>query len=108
MAATVSKVNVGGAAPSAPMFHDRLDVVLDNSYPTGGYELNLQDVIGAGKQILSVQARGKVTATEAPDVRTYEYDAANDKLIGLTEARAEVANTTDLSTITVELYVTSN
>jgi hypothetical protein len=107
MAITKTAVNTGGKAPSSPTFLDRIDVVLDSSYPTGGELLGLSAFIGKGKTILSVVARGKVTSTGFPDVRVYEYDSINDKLVALTEARAEVGAATDLSTITVELYVHS-
>jgi len=83
-------------------------VVLDNSYPTGGYLLGLQDRIGAGKAIISVQCRGVVTSSGAPDTRSYEYNATTDRLVGLTSSRAEVAAAVDLSTVTVEVLVTAN
>lgn len=107
MAITKTIVNTGGKSASTPTFTHRIDVVLDSSYPTGGELLSLPAFIGTGKTILSVQARGKVTSTGFPDIRTYEYDAINDKLIGLDNVRAQVANATDLSLITVELYVVS-
>lgn len=108
MPITVTIPSVGGAAPSAPLYHQRLNVVLDNSYPAGGYLLGLQARIGAGKSIISVQARGVVTSSGFPDVRSYEYNATTDKLVALTGARADVAAATDLSTVTVEVLVTSN
>ena len=107
MAVASTVVNTGGKSASTPTFTDRVDVVMDASYPTGGELLGLQALIGKGKTILSVVARGKVTATGFPSTSEYEYDSVNDKLIALTEARVQVADTTDLSAETVELYVTS-
>jgi hypothetical protein len=107
MAVTSTVVNRGGKQPSAPLFHDRIDVVMDASYPTGGEVLGLQALIGAGKTILSVVGRGKITSTGLPSTRFYEYNTLTDKLVALTEARAETAAAADLSLETVELYVTS-
>lgn len=106
MAIVVSKVDTAGNAPSAPQFLDRFDVVMDASYPTGGEDFDLALLL-PGKTVLAVVMRGKVTATGFPSVQTYEHDAANDKIIALTEARVQVADTTDLSADTVEVYVWS-
>ena len=108
MPITVTAPDAFGGAPSAPTFKHRFNVVLDNSYPTGGYTLGLQARIGAGKTIGPVVARGIVTASGAVDTRHYGYNRVTDKLMAMQAAGGgEIANATDLSTITVEVYVDS-
>ena len=65
--------------------------------------LGLQARVGAGHTIGPVFCRGFVTSTGAFDSGTYEYDRVNDKIVALASARTQVANVTDLSTITVEV-----
>lgn len=99
--------NVGGV-PSAPSWVYRFNVVLDNSYPTGGELLGLQALVGVGKTIASVVCEGKTTSSGALDfTRTYGYNRTSDKLmVGvISNAPAEAANAADLSLITVEVTV---
>lgn len=73
-------------------------VVFDSSYPTGGEpltaaQLGLRTVTHAHAQV-QVAGTGSVT--------NVFYDVANQKLKAFTAA-AEVANTTDLSAVTVQV-----
>lgn len=108
MAIAVTTPDNFGGIPSAPSFTHRLNVVLDASYPAGGYLLGLQARVGAGKTIGPVHMRGVVTASGFPDLRYYAYDRVADKLVAIkADGSAEVAATTDLSAITVEVDVGS-
>lgn len=74
------------------------DVVMDNSYPTGGEpltaaQLGLQLVQDAECEVVARGANGPVSAN---------YDIANAKLKALS-ATGEVANLTDLSAATVRV-----
>lgn len=107
MAITVTVPDNAGGSPSTPRFLHRFNVVLDNSYPTGGYLLGLQARIGAGKTIAKVDCIGITTSTGNSHTTHYHYNRLTDKLMSLTEALAETANATDLSTVTVEVTVES-
>jgi hypothetical protein len=109
MAITVTTPDNFGGIPSAPSFVHRLNVVLDSSYPSGGYELDLQTRVGEGKTIGPVWAVGKVTSSGMPDTRYYYYNRVTDKLVAMkADGSGEVAAATDLSTITVEVNVLSS
>lgn len=103
MSITVTTPDATGGAPSAPRFLHRFNVVLDNSYPTGGYTLGLQARIGSQKTIASVECTGIVTSTGAHDVRFFHYNRVTDKLMAYTEAWVETTNAADVSLITVEV-----
>jgi len=109
MAIAVTTPDSFGGIPSAPSFTKRFNVVLDASYPTGGYALGLQAQVGAGKTIGPVLAVGKVTTGGALDTRHYGYNRVSDKLMAnKADGTGEVAATTDLSTITVEVVVNAS
>jgi len=108
MAITVTVPHKIGLSASTPTYNNVFNVVLDASYPTGGELLGLQARIGAGKTIASVICQGIVTSSGDPDLRGYQYNYTTDKIMGvLADGTAEVANTEDLSTVTVKVIVTS-
>lgn len=74
------------------------DITFDDSYPTGGEsvsasDLGLQNVLAA-IPVVRTAGTGSVTAVQ--------YDVENGKLLAYTAA-AQVANTTDLSAVTVRV-----
>lgn len=91
----ISKTNVtvlSGHAIQAN-FVTQLALALDNSYPTGGYALALADDI-PGHSVLFVDVQPVAGYL-------FSWDRANGKLIVLDAATgAEIADTTDLSSVT--------
>lgn len=100
----VTLITQAGQKPSAPTFVDVVDVEGEASYTTGGLVIGLQALIGEGKTILGVLIPYVVGNGDA---KWGQYDAANDKLIALTAAGAEVTATTDLTGQVLRLYVLS-
>lgn len=80
-------------------FEKIVDVTFDASYPTNGEPLTAADVGLAS--VLSVLA----PIVQGAAVRHVTYDIANAKLLAYAPGGAEVANTTDLSAVTVRLVV---
>lgn len=74
-----------------------VDVLLDSSYPTGGYALTFNQ-LGFAKAPLLVDA-------EPATGRTFWYDRANQKLVAFASGATEVANATNLSAVTVRVAV---
>jgi hypothetical protein len=74
------------------------DVVLDDSYPTGGESLTAADlgmsVVSFAIATVKVAGTGSVTAVH--------YDVATSKLLAYTAA-AQVGNTVDVSAVTVQV-----
>lgn len=74
------------------------DITFDSSYPTGGEALSASDfgmqVILASIPTVRTAGTGSVTAVQ--------HDIENGKLLAYTAA-AQVANTTDLSAVTVRV-----
>lgn len=98
MAITLTSADSTGARPKQPMFVERFTVLFDTSYPTGGEELGLSAEM-EGATILAV-------LPEAQAGYDFLYDYVNDKLKAIDMATdAEVANTTDLHTVTAVITV---
>jgi hypothetical protein len=101
----VTAVNVGaGARPSMPVYQDLIELDLDNSYVTGGYDCEdlILAVIGKGRTILGVSQQSFPTA------HLLVWNATTKKLQAFTEALAEAANGANLSSAAnVRLLVTS-
>lgn len=96
--------SVSATAAQGPVFTDRLTVVGDSSYPTGGtagLAAALKALRKDQRDIVSVVDEGVAT-------NKIEYDKANDKLLCYVRATgAQVANATDLSGTTFKICVTS-
>jgi hypothetical protein len=107
MALTIgTKAAYAGAAPGDPLFIDIVPVAFDNSYPTGGEaaEALIQAKIGPSRTILAVMQNG-LNSGSAINVR---WVRSTGKLMALDWAGAEIAGTTDLSSVTdLELVVIS-
>ena len=94
----------GGGAPGNPQFWDIVEMDLDASYATGGYDLSagstdralLDAQIGSGRTIQAV-----VPLNFPGTTKHYpEWDDTNDKLKILVDAtKAEAANGADLSSM---------
>lgn len=76
-----------------------IDVVGDASYPTGGYPLTAAQ-LGLSTELDFIN--GTVYAAPVATITSVSYDAVNSKLKFLAGG-AEVANATNLSTVTVRL-----
>jgi hypothetical protein len=74
-----------------------VDVLLDNSYPTGGYALTPAQ-LGFTKVPLVVDA-------EPNTGRSFWYDRVNQKLKSFNSGGTETTAATDLSAVTVRLSV---
>lgn len=92
-----------GGAPGNPQFWDVVEMDLDASYVTGGYDLSagstdrllLDAQIGSGRTIQAVVQLNYPVATWI-----VEWDDTNDKLKVLVDAtKAEAANGTNLATM---------
>jgi hypothetical protein len=91
-----------GQLPSTVIGDRRLSictVTFDNSYPTGGLSFKPSDV-----QFQTIDALDGNVLAPAGSVTAVVYDRANNKLKAFTAA-AEVANATNLSALTVQLFV---
>lgn len=88
-----------------PVFHDRVSIVGDTSYPTGGSTgllAKLRAVTKDHRAIVSAKGEAENGANYA------EYIPATDKLfVRVAATGVEVANGTDLSGVTFVLAVTS-
>lgn len=80
-------------------FEKLVDVTFDASYPTGGEPLTAANLGFAS--ILAIH--GEIVLGAA--VREVAYDRANAKLLAFAPGDLEVADTTDLSAVTVRLVV---
>lgn len=94
-----------GAKPIAPTFVDRVEVTFDASYPTDGEAFDPLPTIGKGKTVVAIPA---VIALG----RIVQWDRTNAKLkvfedAGSAGALREVPDTTDLSSLIVELFIYS-
>lgn len=100
----VTLISTDGAVPSRPLYVDLVDVEGEASYTTGGLVIGLQALIGAGKSILAVHVAQDIANGDA---QQGQYDAANDKLIALTDAGVQVAGAVDLTGQVLRLTVLS-
>lgn len=97
-----------GGADAGQVNCDRITVVLDNSYPTGGYTGLAAKITGVTNRtptILGVVSQGS-------DGYVFTWDFANSKLMAFhsnSDAAdgplIQVPNATDLSTVTAQLLV---
>ena len=99
---TLTLVKAGGKVPSAPLFAERISVLGDSSYPTGGtasFSATVAAAVGRAVDIVDV------ISGDCGDNHV-EYDAANDKLkVRVISTGAEVANATNQSAVTFNLTV---
>lgn len=103
MALTITAQVEAGAQPSAPAFLDRVRVVFDSSYPTGGELFDPTTVIGAGKTLVAVPP-----VIDIAGAKIIVWDRVNGKLqILLGATLAEVAGASDQSGVDVEVFVYS-
>lgn len=87
-----------GAMAAERLFFAVIPVTFDSSYPTGGEAIDLS---GYFRDVLAMWPTSQNNQTWY-----VTYDETNGKLIAYVRATdAEVANTTDLSTLTVYLLV---
>jgi hypothetical protein len=96
-------------SPELNVYVDTLSFPGDTSYPTGGttdFQDFVRAAVGHNVEVLSVLEAGSDTGG-TPAAFIARYDKANDTLLILDEALAEVAATTDLSTTTFNLVVIS-
>ena len=90
-------------------YFDLISFPGDTAYPTGGtadFEAFVQEALGHNATVLAVIPAHSLTGA-TPAVYHVRYDAANDKLLVLDAALAEVADTTDLSGTTFQVLVVS-
>lgn len=114
---TFVKVDEAGAEPSAPVFHDNIDVPLDNSYPTGGYDFDdlFSSLLKSTRTVIGVKVRdgGYVAGYVPPTYDINGVRTAQGKLklyyvsSAANAALTEVANATDLHLTTLHLTVSS-
>ena len=71
---------------------------LDNSYPTGGYEIDPTDLGYMDNTTFMVMDR--MFMLPGADPHSVKWDYVNGKLMVLDDTNVEVANGTDLSTVT--------
>lgn len=100
-------VSNNAAAAQGPIFFDTVTVVGDAAYPTGGstgLQAKLQTLRGDGRVIIEVTMNdgGGYVA---------QYNPLNDKLIVFAQdaggALGEVADTTDLSAVSLKMTIKS-
>lgn len=102
MAATLTFQANAGKQPAAPTFVDRFRVQGDTSYPTGGYELKLDEEL-PGKTVIQAFANPQVANDWG-----FSYDRASDKLIVFViSTGAQVGSGVDLAAMDTELVVIS-
>ncbi len=102
MALTITAQAEAGAQPSAPTFVDRVQVVFDASYPTGGELFDPTSVIGAGKTLVGVPP-----VIDIAGAKIVVWDRANGKLQIVGQDLVEVAGASDQSGVDVEVIVLS-
>lgn len=76
MAITVSTYAGRGGKTSAPTFVSEINVLCDDSYPAGGWELSLAEYLPSGAAIIGAFVDDHVELTGYQFV----YDRASDKL----------------------------
>ncbi len=102
MAATLTFQANAGKQPAAPTYVDRFRVQGDTSYPTGGYDMKLDEEL-PGKTVIQAFANPQVASDWG-----FAYDRAGDKLlVYVLSTGAEVTGGTDLATMDTELVVIS-
>lgn len=103
MALTITAQAEIGAQPSAPGFVDRVRVVFDSSYSSGGELFDPTTAIGKGKTLVGVPP-----VIDVAGAKIIVWDRVNGKLQVLLGATlAEVAGASDQSAVDVEVLVYS-
>lgn len=95
-----------GQTTMRPNFHQRVSIVGDGAYPTGGttgFAALLNAALKSNPTILQVAGYG---FTAGAITHIAQYDATNDTLKVFVLAGTEVVDTTDLSAVTFDLVVT--
>lgn len=109
---TLTDVNADLGQPQQTVYYDEVSIPLDNSYPTGGYtglQTKLQALRKDQREIIEVSNISIGTAGGY----VAQWDRANAKLAlygsngAAPAALAQIANTTDLSAVTLKLLVKS-
>lgn len=107
MAITVTNESRGGKSPSAPTFVDEINILCDNTYPAGGWEVGLAAKLPSNAAVLAAF----VDDVELTGYQ-FQYDRVNDKLMvfeckGAVGAMTELATATALNGKNVRLIVVS-
>lgn len=76
MAITVTNYALTGGKPSTPLFAQEVNVLCDDSYPAGGWELGLASFLPSGAAVVAAFVDDHIELTGYQFV----YDRANDKL----------------------------
>lgn len=82
--ATFTVLNRPGQQPSAPLFINQTVITFAtpaDDYAAGGYALDLQNRIGAGRTILAAYPQGRIAATDVWDAQHWHHDADSDRLV---------------------------
>src|SRR4051812_17675285 len=100
---TMTRIVNGGNAASGPLYADRMTIVLDNSYPTGGYAFLAPYVakVGQGRTPLGI-------IMNSTKYRAEYVNASGKLLIRDLTSGLEVGNGVDLSAVTIDITVISN
>lgn len=88
------------ASYQGPVIRGSVDFTFDSSYPTGGEAIAASDIDANFTGILELHKVANLTA--AACAYSIEYDAVNGKLMAY-DAGGQVADTTDLSGVSVRL-----
>lgn len=95
---------VEAAASQGPIFYDRVTIVGDGTYPTGGtagFEASFQAAVGSARQIIAVMPE------EDSGANKVSYDHANDKLLVRAKANNAEASAGNLSAQTFRALIVS-
>ena len=97
-----SATQVSRTVPGAKFYYD-FDLVGDNSYPTGGYDVSSASFWGlnAINQIIPIC----FTAGMASGVSDFQFTRATGKLMLFTAAGAQVSNGADMSAVKIKVQV---
>ena len=102
---TFTQGNEAGKSPSDPVFHCAFTMVGDAAYPTGG-TLGFAAALSAAYPNRSFSATSIIAARGGATGYVAEYLPATDALkVYVRTTGVEVANTTDLSAVTFDMYV---
>jgi hypothetical protein len=81
------------------------DLTFDASYATGGLPVDFTKIQASAYSKGPLFVSCEPVPTGAHQGKTIAYDRVNAKLIALSAAGAEVANATDLSAMTIRVFV---
>lgn len=102
MAATLTLLSEAGRRPTAPTFHHVVRVQGDNSYPTGGYAVDL-DALGVKGDVINAFADIDFANGWYP---IYVRSTKKVKLL-LVATGIEVGNAVDVTNLDVEVVLLS-